>query len=414
MPDYEGQLISKVAQNGGINDLISQGIEDRHFADETNRKVWKFLSKHTRTYKESPSFEVIKEEFPNYEWDLVSEPTEFVRDRFITAVKRREAIEAFNDLAEILDENKYEEVSRIDELFLDKAKDLAQIVPSANISRFSSMPQRIQTYRLRKESGIKPGISFGIPRLDELTLGLQPHEYVTIAGWTGVGKTTLALVFAINHYVEGYTPMIVSLEMGEEELHRKLDAIAVGLKQHAMKEMTLSPNDMKKWEEYADKVDRVTNDIIIIDVDFATPEKVYAEIARWKPDVTIVDYVQLLQAPNYMRTSWEKIGYTSQMLKAAARQLKVPVYGLAQTNADSADDGARLTNMAGSKDIGKHSDIVLALNQTEEMKSLKKLEIRVEKNRGGPKDNIDMYWDQRSATFRQWTTTDAYGHVEVE
>lgn len=415
MRDPESALIDKVSLHGGSESLIAQGVDEQHFADEDNAEVFKFLKNHIRKYKTPPSPDIVKEKFPERKWEIVTDPLEFIQERFVVEVKRNFAIDSYNELGHILQGNKNEDIARIDEIFIDSANQLAKVIPASNVARFSEMPIRILNYRQRKEEGVPPGIPFGIPSLDDLTLGIQPHEYVTVAGFTGVGKSTLALVFCINHYLNGYTPMIISLEMGADELFRKLDAIAAGLRQHALKAMNLSGHELKAWEETAEKVDKfqADKDIIVVDPDFATPEKIYAETSRWSPDIVLIDYVQLLTAPSYYRNTWEKIGYVSQMMKAMARQLEIPVYGLAQTNTDSADEGARLKNLAGSRDIGKHSDIVLALHQDEEMAVENKLEIRVEKNRGGPKGKVYMLFDHEKAQYREWNkTSDDYRKTE--
>lgn len=415
MRDPESALIDKVSLHGGSEQLIAKGIDEQHFSDEDNREVFSFLKNHIKKYKAPPSPDVVREKFPNRNWEIITDPLEYIQERFIVEVKRNFAIDSYNSLGEILQQNKQQDIKRIDEIFIDSAKELAEIIPASNIARFSEMQSRILTYRERKEAGLPPGIPFGIDKLDELTLGIQAHEYITIAGWTGTGKSTLALVFTLNHYLEGYTPMVVSLEMGHEEIFRKLDAMAAGLRQQALKAMELSGHEMNKWEEQAEKADKfqADRDIVVVDIDFATPEKVYAETSRWNPDVVLVDYIQLLTAPSYYRNTWEKVGYVSREMKAMARQLKIPVYGLAQTNTDSADEGARLKNLAGSRDIGKHSDIVLALNQDEEMKEMNKLEIRIEKNRGGPLGKVDMLFDHDKAEYRQWKkTADEYTKTE--
>ena len=412
MADYEGKLLSKGVKEGKIVELIAQGIEASHFYDKDNAEVWDFVTDHIRRYKDQPSFEIVEEKFSDYNWQTVDDSLEYVLKRFIVEVKRREAIGAFDDLATILDNNDENELFKIDEIFFDKAKDLAQIVPSSNVSKFSEMQRRIEDYRERKKAGVQIGIPFGIPGLDELTMGVQPHQYITIAGWTGVGKSTFGMVLSVHHYLEGATPMIISLEMDAEEIYRKLDSIAVGIKQHAMKEMTLSPNEMKKWERYAERAETAANDIIVVDVDFATPEKVYAETARWSPDIVVVDYVQLMNAPSHFKQSWERIGYVSQMLKAQARQLRIPVYGIAQTNAEGAKEGANLGNLGGSKDIGKHSDILLGLRQDEQMFGLNKMDVVVDKNRAGPTGVVHMYWNQSTAEFRPWMPSDAFNKNE--
>jgi replicative DNA helicase len=408
LPDYETQLIDKAVQSGGIEQLIAHGVREDHFDNDDNKKIWEYLTGYVRKYRTPPSLDTVKERFPEHKWKIVSEPLQAVQDGFIVGVKRKEAVKAFGDLADILEDNQPENIAIIDELFLDKAKQLAQVVPASHISKFTQMSKRIDEYKVKKDAGITFGIPFGIEALDDKTMGLHPHQYATIAGWTGIGKSTLGLVLSLNHFVAGFTPMIISLEMDEGEIYRKLDAIAVGLKQQYLKAMTLPGADVKKWEEYAAKIETFENDIIVVDVDFATPDKVYAETARWNPDVVVVDYVQLMVGPKNLRSKWEKVDHCSQMLKAQARSLRIPVYGLSQTNADGADQGAKLDNLGGAKAIGFHSDLVLGLNRTEEMEAMNKMQVRIIKNRGGPTGSFDMYWNQEDAEFREWKGSDVY------
>jgi replicative DNA helicase len=406
---YEDKLLSKAIQTESVEKLIAYGIDDRHFADFQSKEIWSFLTEHLKKYGASPSLETFKSKFPDFEFDISTEPIDFLKDNFIKEVKLREAKAALYDIGEIIDKADSDSIGNIDEIFLAKAQDLTQVIPSNRIGKFSDMKSRIQSYKNMKDNGVNPGMLFGIPQLDEVTLGLQSHEYITIAGNTGLGKSTLLFQLAINHYVEGYTPMIISLEMSDQEIYRKMDAMAVGLKQMAMKRMDLAPNDMRKWEEFAEKVEGAANDIIIVDVDDATPEKVYAETARWNPDVVGVDYVQLLTAPKYLKQGWEKVGYVSQQMKKLARQLDIPVYGLAQTNAEAFDEGAKLSNLGQSKDIGRHSDIVLGLAQNEEEREMKKLELRVLKNRGGVSNkSIYMKWDHHNSIYEEWKEIDSF------
>lgn len=410
MADYENRLLSKAVQTGHIEDLISSGIDSSHFTDEINREVWSFVFQYFKKYKSSPAFETVREKFPDFNWSISSEPLDYIYEKFETKVITRKATQKLEHIAELIDDGQEGTLNKLPEIFLDQARDLSRIVPSTKISRFSQMTERIQEYFIRKEKGLTFGLSYGIPQLDDITLGLHPHQYVTIAGWTGIGKSWLSLFLAVQHYLEGATPMLVSLEMDEDEVNSRLDAIAVGLKQQAIKSGNLSGTDMARWEEFAEKVDKAKNDIIVVDVDYATVEKIYSEAARWMPDVIFVDYIQLMLAPKYLRNNWERIGYISQMLKAQARQMRIPIYGLAQSNVDSAEQGAKLTNIAGSKDIGKHSDLVLGMYQDENLKAMHKMEIHVEKNRTGPAGNtISMYWNPFTAEFRPWKQSDSYG-----
>ena len=95
---------------------------------------------------------------------------------------------AIRDLAEAIDDP--EQVGEIDALFLEKSRELSQVVPVAQISQFKDMDRRIASYERGEDS--YEGINMGIPEFDFITSGIQPHEYVTISGFSGTGKSTLA------------------------------------------------------------------------------------------------------------------------------------------------------------------------------------------------------------------------------
>lgn len=413
--DYESRLLSKAVQSGGLENLIASGISLRHFNNPQNEELWGYLLNHVDKYKTQPSFEEVKDNFKDYEFEVVTDSFDYVKDKFIAQLKRREATAALFDLGEIIDSNNHDELMNIDELFLDRSRDLANILPTTKAAKFSSMKDRIAQYKRDQELGVQNGMPFGIPSLDKYTLGLMDYEHVVVAGPTGLGKTTLGLYLQLNHFFAGYTPMIISLEMSDEEIYKKLDGMAADLKQQAIQAMTLGEDEMGRWEAMADKIDRLENDIIVIDVDNATPEKIYAEASRWNPDVIMVDYIQLLDAPRHIKESYKQIGHISKQMKRIARQLKIPVYGLSQTNSESFTEGAKLGNVSESRAITHNADIVLGLHQDEEMEPIQKLELRILKNRRGQaRKKIQMLWDHENSDYREWKPEDEFRELNDE
>ena len=68
-----------------------------------------------------------------------------------------------------------------------------------------------------------PGLSTGLPDLDELTLGLNKSELVIIAARPGMGKTSIALNIALNVAMQQRKKVaIFSLEMSREQLVTRL------------------------------------------------------------------------------------------------------------------------------------------------------------------------------------------------
>ena len=396
MADFERALVAKVAQTQAIDRLMAEGITPEHFSDPENADIWRFMCDHAIQYRGAPSFATVLTRFPNHGFEKQDDQLEYIRDQFFTQVKQRYAMEALEDLArEIEDPN-------IDELFLERARRLAQSVPSTRISRFSDMEKRIEAYE--KFGGLPSGIDLGIPQFDKLTQGVQPHEYITIAGWQGTGKSTLAQWMLFNAWQQGKTPMYVSMEMEASALFRKWDTMMVNFEYQALKEGNLTDKELDAWKKAASQVKMGSEDIITIDdVRDCSVDKVYGEIVRHQPDIVCVDYISLLRAPKHAGSShWETVTYITNQLKATARNLNVPIIGIAQTNANDGGEGASLNNIAYSRSIGQDSDMVFGLFRDEEMIRNKQMGVRMLKNRDGRTGEEKLTWEMDRMIFKPW------------
>jgi hypothetical protein len=53
----------------------------------------------------------------------------------------------------------------------------------------------------------------------------QAGDFVILLGWTGVGKSFVARLFAVNAWLAGYRPMIISLEMNKQQESQRIDTL---------------------------------------------------------------------------------------------------------------------------------------------------------------------------------------------
>ena len=364
------------------------------------------MTDHFRRYKTSPSLDVVKEEFPNHLFETESDTLQFLKDEFLKVVKRRYAMQAIWDLAEAVDDK--ELVGDIDSLFLEKSRELAQIVPVTQLSKFSDMDKRILAYESGEE--VYDGIQMGIPDFDFLTSGIQPHEYVTISGFSGTGKSTLAQWMLFNAYMQGKTPMYISLEMEAKALLRKWDTMAMNFEYQRLKRQRLSEEDLARYKEKATAVRDAANDIIILDdVAGCTVDRVYAELTRYQPDILCIDYITLMDTPRSAGGTqmWEKVVTLTRQLKQTSRTLGIPIIGVAQTNRSGYQTGAQLDNIAFSQSIVNDSDIILGLGAPdEESKKNNKMTVRLLKNRDGRVEETNLLWKMETMEFGPWK--DAY------
>lgn len=400
--DFERLLLSKVAQTGRIQKLLIAGIREDHFSNEESADIFKFMAEHARTYKQSPSFQTIREKFPDHNFEITEDAVDYLLDEFLKQVNRRYAVKYIKELASAVDDPDQQDY--LSSLFLEKSRQLSQVIPTNQLSKFSEMQQRIEEYELTPEEDLH-GIKMGIPYFDALTLGFQAHEYITISGWSGTGKSTLAQWILFNSWAQGKTPMLFSLEMEAKAMFRKWDTMLMHFLYNDLKAHTLREEEIDKWKIKAEEVKMKPNDILVQDeVLYLTVDKIYAELSKWKPDIACIDYISLMDTRGMAGTQmWEKIASTTHALKQISRTLKIPIIGIAQTNRDSATRGAQLDNIAFSMAIVQDSDIVLGLHQDEDMKGEKQMEVRLQKNRDGATGNASLLWDMSTMTFLPWS-----------
>lgn len=401
--DSEKALISKVLQTQQAEKVISRGIEPEHFADPDNRKVYEDILEHVRKYKNSPSVGVIKKKHKDFQPHVTQDALDYIIDDFVNVVKYRKSTELGRNLMEAIDDP--ERVPNIELEFLEVARTLTEVIPSPKVERYSNMNRRYEEYMRRLKEGDVIGIPMGIPTFDEETLGIQPPELVTVAAFLGVGKSTFMQHVFFQVYLQDKTPMMISLEMGADQLFRKWDTMATSVEYHAMKALELGEGDLEIWKEVAEKAAEASaeKDIIVIDdIGKCTPDKVMAETIRHKPDLVGIDYVNLMKTPRGISAgqTWEKITHITRELKYNARTLQIPILSAAQGNRESAK-GVTLETLAHSISVGQDSDIVIGLHQDEDMVDEKRMEVGLLKNRDGKKARTEMYWNLDTMTIRE-------------
>jgi len=397
--DIERAFLSKVAVSGQIEKALASGIRDNHFPKGVMRDVYGFLAEHSRTYNGPPSMTVVREQFPDFNFEATTDSLEYLTHRFVKDVKRKYAKNSLLELARQLEDDPED----IDGLLLAEARRLAMLIPSSGADSFKNIDERIDSYK--NGESVEDGILMGIPEIDRLTGGIQPHELVTISGWQGTGKSTLTQYVLFNAWKQGRSSLVFSLEMTGKALMRKWDTMLTNFEYHALKTGKLSPEDLELWQLKAKEVREGTADIVVKSgIRGCTPDYVYAEIVRHQPDIVAIDYISLMELSRSASDTqhWQVITYLTQNLKQIALSTGTPILAVAQTNINSAKDGAKLENISYSRSIGQDSDIVLGLHQNEEMKEEKKMAVRMLKNRDGSTCETGMLWDMNTMRFMDW------------
>lgn len=136
----------------------------------------------------------------------------------------------------------------------------------------------------------------GFPTLDA-DFHLIPGEFLVIAGETSIGKSQFALNIAVNVAKAGKQVLIVSLEMKRKHILSRLVAMEL---QYPVKYAFATSNEYKaKVRELIGRMGWLHN-ILLMDDTGNSLTDVLGAIMTVKPDLAVVDYLQLMSVNGQM------------------------------------------------------------------------------------------------------------------
>lgn len=406
--DSEISLIGKAISTGEIGEVIARGIEPEHFYDDEISEIYEYSLDFYVKYKQSPSINVIKDQFPGFTPSLTKDPLGYHIEQFVHDVRERKAVELVRAYHDFLEDPSA--IGEIEVHALDMARELTNVVPAPKAHRLSDGTRRYDVYKHRKKENIYPGIFLGIPSFDKITGGIQPHELVVVAGYMGLGKTTLLQYVSMSAYLQGKTILFVSLEVEADQILRKFDVMLSNVRYHALKALELDVGEEKQWLDILKQAEneRMERDIIVrADIRNCTVAKIASETTRYKPDVVCVDYLEEMHSPRDTR-GWEAISHNGRGLKQNARVMQIPHITATQINREGGKGEVTLATL-GYQSIGKQADLLIGLSQDEEMEERQEMKLLMLKHRDGPSRKVAlMQWQLERGIIKEKGNEDRF------
>ena len=336
----------------------------------------------------------------------------------------RGLIEAAAEITEL----GYDESLNLENLLDTADKRMSEVTTSPTMRKFVPMKdmlgeawERFET--LNKSDGSLRGVPTGYPGLDNLLAGFQPSDLVILAARPSMGKTTLALDIARQTSIKHGTPVgIFSLEMGSQQLVDRM--LAAEAKVDAWKLRTGKISSDEEFNRVRDAMEHLSKAPIYIDDQPATNAVVMRSVARRLKrehgiGLLIVDYLQLM-SPTTARSNdsiVQQVTEISRSLKTLARELEVPVMALSQLSraVEQRRGKPRLSDLRDSGSIEQDADVVMFIHREDKMNedadTENIAEILVEKHRNGPVGKVDLYFDEKRATYLSIEKSD-FGPIE--
>jgi replicative DNA helicase len=286
--------------------------------------------------------------------------------------------------------------------------------PSAEI--IHETMERIERIQKHGESS---GVKTDLYELDNYTGGFQQGDLIIIAARPSMGKTALALNIAANMAIKGEKSVgFFSIEMARHQIMMRLlstraqidmSALATGRKHLTKQEwhtLEMAASELGNAKIYID--DSASLSII----EMKTRAR---RLCREKGlDIIFVDYLQLIKVTGeQLRKSdsrAQEVAIISASLKELAKELQIPVVGLAQLNRSPEQRGSKkegikyqLSDLKESGAIEQDADVVMFLHRDEQVdrdtERKGEADLIIAKQRNGPTGKIPLAFIDKYTKF---------------
>jgi replicative DNA helicase len=328
---------------------------------------------------------------------------------------RRKMLAAANDIAKLA----FQEDISIETVMDDAEKAIFGVSERRMTRDLKTIHQVLDEYFDRIDLLSRRGDEiFGVPSgfidLDRLLEGMQPSDFIIIAGRPGTGKTAFMLSAAKNA-AQTYKKhvAIFSLEMSNEQLVQRLISQETGIDSQRLRTGKLLEEE---WPIFTHAVEVLSDTVVFLDDTPAlTPLQLRTKCRRlhleWNLDLVIVDYLQLMSSGLRSENRVQEVSYISRNMKVLARELNVPVLAAAQLSRaieQRADKEPQLSDLRESGSLEQDADVVMFIHRPEmyEKDTLKQnlAEIKIAKHRNGPTGSVELVFRNNIAKFENAVT----------
>jgi len=254
------------------------------------------------------------------------------------------------------------------------------------------------------------GVSTGFNDFDGRTSGLQKADLVIVAGRPSMGKTTFAMNMCENVAIGAGVPVaIFSMEMPAEALTMRMISSLGRINQQAVRSGKLEDDD---WPRVTSAVNILSQAKIFIDDSAAlTPNEIRARCRRLQKEhgqlgMVMVDYLQLMRAPEAGDNRVNEISAISRGLKALAKELNCPVVALSQLNRSLEQRPNKRPVMSDLRESGaieQDADLIVFIYRdevyNEDSPDKGKAEIIIAKQRNGPIGTVNLTFQGQFTRF---------------
>jgi len=301
----------------------------------------------------------------------INEDREYVETEFANFCRNQQLKKALMSSVELLTKGQYDDIRSI----IDTALKAGQ---SRDIGH--EYEKDVETRYRAEERKAVPTVW---PHINELLMGgLGAGDLGMVLGSPGGGKSWFLINLGAAAVKAGYNVCHYTLELSQDYVGKRYDSTLTGI-------------EFQRIHLHRDEIEKAINalpgKLIIKEYPMGktTPSTIETHIQKcetmgFKPDLVIIDYVDLLRSKMRSTERKDEIDDVYTSIKGLARQIKTPIWTVSQVNRmGSKDDIIEADKIAGSYDKIMIADFAMSLSRKRSDKLNGTARIHVIKNRFG-------------------------------
>ena len=365
MNNTESKLISAVLQDKQVHVLLQANVDG---ILRTHGDIWNFIRNYSESNGTVPPVNLVVEKFRDFtpvenigatKYHLEELQAEYLTDSLkdilrttATEVQAGQGVKALEDI-----------ITKTSAL-----RKNTTVIRDIDATDIEDAVAYYENVKRQNEIG-SIGIKTGLDGFDNyLPAGIMPGQLGVFLAYPGIGKSWMALYFAVQAWKQGKSPLIISLEMSETEVRNRVFTImGEGLWSHRKLSAGLvETDDLRMWHK---KELQGKPEFHIISNDGGgevTPSVIRGKIDQYKPDLIIVDYLQLMSPNQKSDNETVRMKNLSRELKLMAIAEEMPIIAISSATPDDVnklDTVPTLGQTAWSRQIAYDADWVLALGR---------------------------------------------------
>ena len=382
MNNTEAKVISAVLNDKQVHVLLQANVDNLL---RTHTDVWEFIRNYFEHNSAIPPVSLVVEKFRDFQpvdgvgatkHHLEELQTEYLTDS-LKDILRSAASEVQQGEGNKALENLITQTSEL--------KKNTSAIRDIDVTDLESAIAYFENLKIQQAAG-HVGIKTNLPGFDNyLPSGIMPGQLGVFLAYPGIGKSWMALYFAVQAWKQGKTPLVISLEMSETEVRNRVFTImGEGLWSHRkLSNGDVELDTLKAWHA---KHLQGKPEFHIISNDQGgeiNPSVLRGKIDQYKPDFVIVDYLQLMSPNQKSENETVRMKNLSRELKLMAIGEEVPIIAISSATPDDANDLTSVPTLgqtSWSRQIAYDADWVIALGRAQNSDVI---ECAFRKNRNG-------------------------------